>query len=368
MYKVFCKFLISLSIVSFQFDANAQIKVVRGEAAISVQSAFTSLPSVEERAAVMKAAKLTAWRSYLAMPGQNETVDQIRSNDQLFLDRIDELLVDIVVVDENYNKDTKRYMLRIKATVAESVVGSLIRGLSKSTSASNGSGGKTGNGNTLSSSPIMVLGMAREADVVKSFQDKKTSISEIAQDNEASKTKSISSASNRTKEVSGGNIERKRDQISFKIGNVGILNSKLPRILLQNGIKSSPYAFLMKSCQLPDPDSFSKQYASSEVGELPSKVMADIQEKLVRCGKVKYWVFASMEVGGYGTGPNTGMAVVTVTINVQIYEVETGAQVASVSKNLPGRSADQSDAIRMASDSAVQAVSDVITSQIATLQ
>ena len=146
-----------------------------------------------------------------------------------------------------------------------------------------------------------------------------------------------------------------------------MLTSKLPRVLLQNGIKASPYAFLMKACRLPNPDSFSKQYAASAQGTLPSAVLGHIQENLVNCGRVRYWVFASMDTGGYGVDPNTGLNLATVTVNVHMYEVETGAEVASASKDISGRSDDQTDAIRVATENAVQEVGDIITSQVASL-
>lgn len=356
-----------IAILHFSFlagSAFAQAKIVRGEGSITIQRTGAIAPNDEERHAAMRSAKLTAWRAYLAMPGQNETVDQIRANEKMFQDRLDDLLVDVVTVDESFSKDTNRYMVRIKATVAESQVGSLLRGIAKGSTA----GGSTGPTPAMGTGPIMVLGLSREADVVKSFADKQTTVTESSADSESTKTKSVSSSTVRTKEVTGGNTERKRDKVSYRVGNVGILNSKLPRILLQTGIKSSPYSFLMGPCRLPNPDNFSKQYAASDAGELPSKVMADIQEKLASCSRVKYWVFASMDVGGYGSDPNTGMALATVSVNVQLFEVETGAQLASATKDVPGRAADQSDAIRIASDGAVQAVGDIITSQVANIK
>ncbi len=345
-------------------SAFAQAKIVRGEGSITIQRLWASDPSDEERNAVMRAAKTAAWRAYLATPGQNETVDQIRANEKMFQDRLDDLLVDIVTVDEKFNKENNRYTIRIKATVAESQVGSLLRGIAKGT----GGGASAGSSPALGTGPIMVLGLSREADVVKSFLDKRTNVSESSADVETTKTKSVSSATVRTKDVTGGNVERKRDKVTYVVGNAGVLNSKLPRIMLQNGIKSSPYSFLMGPCRLPNPDNFSKQYAASEAGELPSKVMAEIQEKLASCARVKYWVFASLDVGGYGSDPNTGMALATVSVSVQLFEVETGAQMASATKDVPGRSADQSDAIRMATDGAVQAVGDIVTAQIASLK
>lgn len=355
-------------------QAVAQVKVVRGEASTTVQSGWNSAgPTDAERAATLNAAKLNAWRSFLAMPGQNEMVDQIRANEKVFLDQIDSLLVDVVTVDENFNKESKRYSIRIKATVAESVVSSINRGLAKGTS--RGAEATTGGASAFGSNPIMVLGMAREADVMKSFTEKQTTVSESSSDSEANRSKisaggrkaETSMTTERTKEVTGGNREKKRDKVTYKIGNVSILNSKLPRVLLQNGIKASPYAFLMKACKLPDPDNFSKQYAASEQGELPSKVLAQIQENLAGCNRVRYWVFASMDAGGYGVDPNSGLNLATVTVNVQLYEVDTGAQVAAASKDISGRSADQGDAIKLASENAVQAVGDIITSQVASL-
>ncbi len=367
MNKTITKLLASLCIIAACGAANAQIKVVRGEAASTLSGAS---PSDVDRTAVMTAAKQAAWRSYLALPGQGELVDQIRANEQMFTSQLDNLLVDVTVVDENFDPASHRYNLRIKATVAESVVNSMLRSLSRGARGqANAGGGFLGN------TPIMVLGMAREADVIKSFLEKQTRVSESARDSENNRSKVSAGgrkagtelSSERTKEVTGGNREAKRDKVNFKVGNVGVLNAKLPRALLQNGIKATPYAFLMKPCRLPNPDNFSKQYAASELGELPSTVLAQIQENLVSCGKVRHWVFASMETGGYGSDPNTGFSLATVTVNVQLYEVDTGSQVASVSKDVSGRSADQTDAIKVASENAVQAVGDIITSQVAAL-
>lgn len=358
--------------------AQAQSRmVVRGDGTSVVQGMFSSDPSVEDKTAALRAAKLAAWRSYLSTPGKEETVDQIRANEQQFLDRLDELLVDVVMTEETFNKDTKTYTIRIKANVAESVIASMIRSSSRAAAGGQGMGGAAGG------QPIMILGMAREADVLKRFQARETKIAEASVEGstEESSTEKVkggkggqqasvsgkAQSSTRAKTTTGGSSEHKRDKVSFKIGNVSILNSKLPRILLQNGIKATQYAFLMRPCRLPNPDGFSKQYAASDMGELPADVMADIQEKLAACGRAKHWVFASMDTGSYQTDPNTGLNVVTVTVNVQLMEVETGAQVASASRDVTGRSGDQTDAIRVASENAVQAVGDIISAQVASI-
>lgn len=65
--------------------------------------------------------------------------------------------------------------------------------------------------------------------------------------------------------------------------------------------------------------------------------------------------------------PNTGLSLATVTVNVQLLDVETGAQLAAASKDVSGRSADQGDAIKVATEAAVQAVGDIITAQVANI-
>ncbi len=383
MKRILALFVLSICLAFHVSLTYAQTKVVRGEGAITVQrisasGVSASGPSDEDRDTAMKAAKIMAWRNYLAIPGQEETVDQIRANEKAFLDRLDDLLVDIVTVEDNYDKASSRYTIRIKATVAESVINSMIRASSKASMKGRSANNQTA---SLAGTPIVVLGMAREADIVRSFMDKETKISEASANisvkeattkhvkagNAGKRTTAIDDISADTMQTTGGSHEQKRDNITYKVGNVSILNNKLPRILLQSGIKSTQYAFLMRPCKLPNPDSFSKKYAGSEQGELPSDVMAEIQEKLSTCGKAKYWVFASMDVGGYKTDPNTGLSLVTVTVNVQLMEVETGAQLASASKDVPGRSADQTDAMRVATEGAVQAVGDIIAAQVASI-
>jgi hypothetical protein len=370
MKSILIKFLLGLFLVLANDVVFAQITVVRGEANVTLASGEKN-PSDTERASVYNTAKMTAWRSYLAMPGHDEIVDQIRANENLFLDQLDNLLVDVVIVEENYDKVTGRYEVRIKATVAEGVINSIIRNLAKG----NSSGAGRGRVSALGSTPIMVLGMAREAATVKNFLEKQTLVAETSASDESNsmhrhaggRTAESSIETGQAMVTSGGNRERKRDAITYKVGDVSMLNSKLPRILVKNGIKASPYAFVMRACHLPDPDKFSKQYADSADGELPSKVLGLIQDNLLSCGKVHYWVFASMDTGGYGTDPNTGLSLATVTVNVHLYEVDSGAEVASASKDVSGRSSDQTDAIREATENATQAVGDIITSQIATL-
>lgn len=360
----------------------AQLRVVRGEAAASVQGGAASAPTEQERAAVLYAAKLNAWRSFLAMPGQEERVDQVRANERAFTDRLDELLVDVVITDENYNKDAKRYTVRIKATVAESVLNSMIR--TSSRAAVREQAGEPPSAGGTRGALVMFLGMSREADVIKSFMEKETRVTESAVDraqSESSKeqvrggaggrTASVSgqaSTSVTTRDAKGGSREQKRDRLTYRVGNTSVLNGSLPRILLQNGIQATPYSFLMRPCQLPNPDSFSRQYAASEQGELPSDVMADIQDRLANCRRAKYWVFASMESGGYRTDPNTGLNLATVTVSVQLMDVETGAQLASATKDVSGRSGDQSDALKVATGNAVQAVGDIVAAQVAALK
>lgn len=376
MKKILALLVLPICLVFHFSHAYAQTKVVRGEGTATVQGVSATGPTDEDRNTAMKTAKLMAWRNYLAIPGQDEIVDQIRANEKSFLDKLDDLLVDIVTVEDYYDNKSNRYTVRIKAIVAESVVNSMIRVSSKASmkgqAADNPAASHSG-------SSIAILGMAREADVVKSFMEKETKLSETSSSKSAKEATSVKGGnggkrtvatddiSADTMQTTGGSREQKRDKITYKVGNVSILNNKLPRILLQSGIKSTPYAFLMRPCKLPNPDSFSKKYAGSEQGELPSDVMAEIQEKLLTCGKAKYWVFASMDVGGYKTDPNTGLSLVTVTVNVQLMEVETGAQIASASKDVPGRSADQSDAMRVATEGAVQAVGDIIAAQVANI-
>ncbi len=357
-------------------NVSAQMRVVRGEGGTTVSA---NAPTEADRNAALRAAKLAAWRLYLATSGQNEAIDQIRANESQFIDRLDDLLVDVITTDETFNRDSRRFTIRIKATVAESVLTSMLRGIARGAGVNQAGTGVTAVGApVVGNAPIVVLALAREAESIRSFQNKVTNVSESARDAESSGTRSSAGGRNaafnetsmstvRNKEMTGGNSERKRDAVTYKIGNAGVLNSKLPRILLQNGIKASPYAFMMRPCNLPNPDNFSKQYAASATGELPSNVMADIQGGLATCGRAKYWVFASMDVGGYGVDPNTGMSVATVSVNVQIYEVDTGAPLASATKDVSGRSADQSDAIRVATDHAVQAVGDIITAQVASV-
>lgn len=364
--RSFCSLLMLIVVSCFGMismqSAHAQQKFVRGQATES---------SKEE---AFQKAKVAAWRNYLGMI-EGAKLDNIVANEKLFLEDLDKYLGAVSVVEEKcegalFGKCT----VSIKVTINESLIDSGLRQIGK------GGGGGPSAG-AASEDDIAFLLMARVLDEGMRFETRVTKRAEVtvstqgaavtSDQSQAGRSASVeaqrdeASVTQSSKKVTGGSEKVRGDEIKYKPwGNIRDLKNSIQETLNNNKIAPLAWEELMPDCGLPDSEPFSKQYADSSVGDIPTAVRVDVFRKLredCKSGAVQKIIIAQVEIDGYRTDPGTGLWLATGNVNVNIYDISRRARgIGSAKRTLSGRAATKQDAARNALENASKPAADAI--------
>lgn len=323
--------------------------------------------------AATQKAKVAAWKNYLGTL-QGAKLDNILANEKAFLDDINSIVVDVNVVDEKCSSGfSSSCTVSIKAAINETMVDSRLRQVAQA----------SGGGKSSAQDEIAFLVMARVADSQTSFDTKVTKRAESTVGTSGSSASADASASNRTgsaetsadavsvtqssKTVTGGSQENKRDKIKYAPWpNIDDLQNRVGEALTNSRIGTIPWEELVGGCGVPDNDPFSKMYAESDSGQLPSNVRTDVFRKLKDDCKLSKIILASIEVDGYRTDPNTGLWMATGNMNITVYDL-TGRfarSIGSANRTFSGRAEKLNDAGRAALAAAAKMAADVVVNQL----
>jgi len=354
-------FVTCLGVFSIQ-SALAQQKFVRGQATES------------SKEVALQKAKIAAWRNYLGTL-EGAKLDNVVANESFFLENLDNYLGALTVVEEKcegalFGKCT----VAIKATISESLIDSGLRQISKV-------GGISSSTSVASGDDIAFLLMARVLDEETRFETRVTKRTEVtvstqgaavtSDQSQAGKSASVesqrdeASVTQSSKKVTGGSERVRGDEIKYKPwGNIRDLQNSIQETLNNNKISPLAWEELMPDCGLPDNEPFSKQYAESTVGDIPTAIRVDVFRKLredCKSGAVQKIIIAQVEIDSYRTDPGTGLWLATGNVNINIYDISRRARsIGSAKRTLSGRAATKQDAARNALENASKPAADAI--------
>ena len=143
------------------------------------------------------------------------------------------------------------------------------------------------------------------------------------------------------------------------------MQNRIGEDLTNNKVSTIPWEDLVANCGVSDSAPFSKLYAESETGQLPSKIRNDIFAKLrdeCQIGKI---IIAQIEMDSYRTDPGTGLWLSTGNVNIQAYDItgRFGKSIGSANRTFSGRAEKQIDASRNALANSSRIAADVIINQ-----
>jgi len=355
-------FFVSFFSVLMNQAALAQQKFVRGQA------------TEASKEGALQKAKVAAWRNYLGTL-DGAKLDNVVANEKFFLENLDNYLGAVSVVEEKCDGPLfGKCTVAIKATINESLIDSGLRQISKGSGV--GSTAAIGSGDD-----IAFLLMARVLDEETRFETKVTKRVEVTVSTQGTTATSDQSQAGRSasteaqrdeasvtqssKKVTGGSERVRGDEIKYKPwGNIRDLQNSIQETLNNNKITPLAWEELMPDCGLPDSEPFSKQYADSTVGDIPTAVRVDVFRKLrddCKSGAVQKIIIAQVEIDGYRTDPGTGLWLATGNVNVNIYDISRRARgIGSAKRTLSGRAATKQDAARNALENASKPAADAI--------
>jgi hypothetical protein len=341
-------------------------------AAIAQQKFVRAQGSDSSKETAIQKAKVAAWKSYLGSL-QGAKLDNILANEKAFIDDINNIVVDVTVIDEKCTSGfSSSCSVSIKAAINETMIDSRLRQTSKA----------SGTGKASEDDYVAFLVMAREADSQISFDTKVTKRAESTVSTSGSSASADASASSRTggaetsadaasvtqssKTVTGGSQENKRDNIKYVAWReIDDLQNRVGEELTNNRINIVPWEALVGRCGVMENDPFSKMYAESETGQLPSKVRNDNFKKIKDCELNKF-ITAQITIDSYRTDPNTGLWLATGNVNITTWDLggKFERSVGSANRNFSGRAQSKPDAARAALAAAAKMAADVVVNQL----
>lgn len=289
---------------------------VQGKAEVPYKSGlFSDGPDAELRQKGVEAAKANAWNRYTSTfnPGRMKSYKAIQKD---MLANIDEYIIDYSILDESVNKDTQLFSIAIRANINEAAVDARLNDSgSGPTSAADGQ-------------IFSFVFVARETSSVKSFNDRKTSITQDSSDMSASQSGGMSggsasvseSSSSMSQTTSGGSTLRKADERTYRLRSSSDVDAALTETFSGYGFEVVGYTDVYSSCGGPNPEAVNKEFTNSDEMTPESRKYAI---NAARSCDVKYFSVGTLDIGLSDVDPVTGNKRVYVSVRGQIWDVSS---------------------------------------------
>jgi hypothetical protein len=293
-----------------------QAAEVQGKAEVPYESGFFSKgPDAELRQAGVAAAKANAWNRYTATfnPARMKSYKAIQKD---ILANIDEYIIDYSILDESVNKDTQLFSIAIRANINDAAVDARLNASGQGpTSAADGQ-------------IFSFVFVARETSNLKSFSDRKTSITQAESDMSANQSGDMSgggasvgeSSSSTSKTTSGGSTLKKADERTYRLRSGSDVDAALTETLTGYGFEVVGYTDVFSNCGGPAPDVLNKEFTSSDEMTPQSRKSAI---NAARDCDVKYFSVGTLDMGLSDVDPVTGNKRVYVSVRGQIWDISS---------------------------------------------
>jgi hypothetical protein len=296
--------------------AVAQTAKVKGRGEVVYQGVFRQ-GSTDERQAIVEAKK-SALRRFAA-DFEPARFQLFQRSEPEILARLDDYVIDYVVVDQQVDKTSKRFAIVIEATVNASRIEHTLQqaGMAQTASAA--------------SSNFVFIFVARELAARKSFDPKQTKVSMAEQsesvtestsgsaDGSSATTGSTVGQINSTTE--GGSSEVKAEALSYRVTTVTEVDSAVNAVLSRAGFETVDPADAGI-----DVEKFKKDFSSGQDITPATRTEAIA---VLRTNDVRYMAIANMDVGLPEKDEVTGLTRVYVTVTAKVTHLpssENGAR------------------------------------------
>ena len=291
---------------------------------VSYESGFFSdKPNDEQRRKALSLAKNEVWKSYLGRQ-DSSTLAMVEKNKDVFNKRLDEIVTNINIIDEQVNKDTRRIKYTVRAVVNDNIVSSVI--------ASANAGAKSGEG-----SPFGFLILPRLQSEAKSFD---ATVAKKASATTKITTESISA--DQVKETDGGASERnisgdkvsmsmsaktsgsttrKAQQVKWKMGDAKDVDASISKYLTEAGYEPSSYADIAGECGTAKTQAVRQDLLESETAELSDDVRVQVFAAGRKC-ELRFFAIGTLDFDSIEQDRNSGGVRARASVNVQVYDVK----------------------------------------------
>ncbi len=326
---------------------------MRGQVAYSYEGGmFSDSPSDEDKAAALKAAKISAIKKYLSSkgPAQQKLLRDLMPRIEM---NPDEFLTSTTVVVQEANKKTKVFNVVVRADVNEQMINAELKANTVASATASGEG-----------SAFSALFVARQVTESKQFKDRETTVAKSEAEVSGSYSQGTETASKMTMSSSGGNVVRKASKNTYGKLSATDFDASFNEIMTSNGFETIDYSDVASECGGPAYSAIQNAFMKSD--ELPQ----DLRQKAIKAAKkceVQYFSAGYLNVSAPMTDSVSGNRKVVVSVSGLVWDIKKRLprKVGSVGPiQAFGMGPDDETARRAALAVAAQEAADVIASQL----
>lgn len=314
--------LLACIIIFFVFSSFASAKDIRAKGDVVFESGvFSSEPDEETKQKAVANAVTNAWKRYTSefTTSQFNVYKQTKS---YFESHPDEFIVDKVIIEQSNDANTNTYSVVVSVSFNDVAIdGKLNEGNNKS-----GYVGVPG-GKSL----ISFLFVAREQESVKSFDPRVTKKASLKAEEDKSEDTSLSNAGGRVKtsdevvltQVTGGNTELKKDQVSYSVLPSGEVDAAVSDVLSSNNFEVVSFPDITAMYHGPSMDQIKNEFSKS------NELSADLRLAAIRAAKASdvsmhYFAIGTLDARVADVDPATGNKRTSVSFRGQIWDITSG--------------------------------------------
>ena len=324
-----------LSLSSFQLSAAVAYQKGMHTMEFNGKCSDNRPRSKDVHMATIENAKKAAWNNYTAKFSAEKT-EKYMANSEAFTSNLDKFITEYAILETRCSKSNRTYTVALKASINQTMVDVTLAQFS----------GSQGTSSAVSGQRIVSYVIARKVTKAKIFDEKgisqKSTETSIDADEDSVSDGSSASFSGQTTETSkvttGGSIERKSSQLSYKIGNQTNARNQLDNALKRVKMRPVNPAFLIRFTGNSYFDDVRNEFAGlTESGEtdISEATRNNIVEALMHpevAGKVNYLLIGTMDSSPPRKDLSTGLTKVDVSITLEISQLDEffGAEVLAV--------------------------------------
>ncbi|MEY1661657.1 hypothetical protein [Isoalcanivorax beigongshangi] len=288
----------------------------RGKASVPYrQGVFSSGPKPELRQEAIVAARLSAWSHYTSTFSPSRMA-AYRGIEQDIVGNLDQYVTDTTVLEDAVDRDARLYTVSVRIRVNEAALNARL----------NADGAGTSDMALIQGELFSFVFVAREAETVKSFEERRTQIRSSDTALDASRSGYAAGGQARLQEQSaeiekhttGGSSQRRANETSFRIRSSADVDAAMTETLSGYGFDVVLYGDVLASCGGSDMATINNEFQLSN--EMSVSTRRDAIQAARACD-VNYFAVGTMDVGMHDVDPVTGHQRVTVSVRGQVWDI-----------------------------------------------
>lgn len=309
------------SIASFALTTAASSSVyameVRGKADVPYEGGFFSSnkPSPELRQQAIEQAKKSAWNRYTStfsparLNGYQAIADEVLAN-------LDDYVVDIAVLEDYVEQDSRIYSVSIRASINEAAFNARLNAAGAGSTAQAMASGEL----------FTFIFVTREMDSLKSFDARRTDI-QVTESNLDARQHARASGGNASvreststieRSTTGGSTQRKANEVSYRTRSSSDVDAAMIETLSGYGFDVVGYPDVVANCGGSEPAVINMEFTTSDEMTVSTRSSAI---NAARSCEINFFAVGTVDIGMQDIDPVTGNQRVTVSVRGQVWDV-----------------------------------------------